>query len=112
MESIRNSMTLTTQDDGTLVVAGDIDMAGGPLLEEALAARDAELAEVGGGDVVVDLSDVPFMDSAGLRTLLGAARRAAGRGVGLELRSVGPQIIRLLDVTGTTAQFTIASRLN
>jgi anti-anti-sigma factor len=110
MDANRNFLTLTTLDDGTLMIAGDIDMAGGPILEAAIVTREAELALAGGGDVVVDFSDVHFIDSSGLRTLLAAARRAAGRGAGLELRSVGPEIIRLFEITGTMAQFTIASR--
>ncbi|MBI4935964.1 MAG: STAS domain-containing protein [Actinobacteria bacterium] len=92
------------------MIAGDIDMAGGPILEDAMLAREAELTAAGGGDVILDLSDVHFIDSSGLRTLLAATRRAAGRGGSLELRWIGPEIIRLFEITGTMAQFTIASR--
>jgi anti-sigma B factor antagonist len=109
MDSNNNFLTLETAADGTLVVSGDIDMAGGPIVETALLARESELQEHG-GDVVVDLGDVHFMDSSGLRSMLAAARRATGRGAVLELRSVGPEIIRLLEITGTVDQFAIASR--
>lgn len=110
MDSNRNLLTMTTADDGTLVVAGDIDMAGGPSLEKAMVEREAELAADDGGDLVVDLADVHFMDSSGLRSLLAAARRAAGRRAQLELRSVGPEVIRLLEITGTLDQFRMKSR--
>jgi anti-anti-sigma factor len=53
---------------------------------------------------------VGFIDSSGLRTLLTASRRAAERSSGVVLHHVGPEIARLLEITGTTAQFTIASR--
>ena len=109
MESNRN-LTMTTAQDGTLVVAGDIDMASGPILEQAMMERDAALAAAGGGAIVVDLADVHFIDSSGLRSLLAVARRAAGRRSKLELRSVGPEIIRLFEITGTMDQFTLASR--
>lgn len=110
MGSNRKCLTMTTADDGTLIVAGDIDMAGGPLLEQAMVERDAELAAAGGGDVVVELADVSFMDSSGLRSLLAARRRAAGRHAQLELKSVGRDLIRLFETTGTLGQFKIASR--
>ena len=110
MDSNRNFLTMTTAEDGTLMVAGDIDMAGGPILEQAMVEREAELAADQGGDLVVDLAEVHFIDSSGLRSLLAAARRAAGRRARLELRWVGPEIIRLFEITGTVNEFTIASR--
>jgi anti-anti-sigma factor len=109
MDSNRNSLTMTTAKDGTLMVAGDIDMAGGPILEQAMLEREAEFADEG-GDLVVDLAEVHFIDSSGLRGLLAAARRAGDRQARLELRSVGPEIIRLFEITGTMEQFRIASR--
>jgi len=60
-------------------------------------------------DLVVDIEGVQFVDSSGLRSLLAAARRAASRDARLELRGVGPEIIRLFEITGTTDQFNIAS---
>ncbi|HQY86658.1 MAG TPA: STAS domain-containing protein [Ilumatobacteraceae bacterium] len=110
MDSNKNFLTMATAPDGALIVAGDIDMAGGPILEQALLERESELLAQGGGDIVVDLTGVDFMDSSGLRSMLATARSAAARQANLELRSVGPQIIRLLEITGTVDQFTIASR--
>jgi anti-anti-sigma factor len=101
---------MTTAEDGTLMVSGDIDMAGGPILEQAMLEREAAFAADQGGDLVVDLTDVHFIDSSGLRSLLAAAGRAAARQAQLELRSVGPEIIRLFEITGTMDQFRIASR--
>jgi anti-anti-sigma factor len=110
MDSNEKLLTVTTADDGTLLVAGDIDMAGGPILEQATRVREAELTTGGGGDLVLDLAEVQFIDSSGLRTLLAAARRGADRKTVLELRSVGPEILRLFEITGTVDQFKIASR--
>ena len=53
-------------------VAGEIDVATAPELERALADAGAEKR------VVLDLSECQFIDSSGLRTLLGA-RSAASR---------------------------------
>jgi anti-anti-sigma factor len=50
---------------------------------------------------------VTFIDSSGLRSLLGASRRAAERSGKVVLRSPSPSVQRLLEITGTTAQFSI-----
>lgn len=86
-------------DDGSLMVDGDIDMATGPVLGRAIAECEAVRP------VVLDLSMVNFIDSSGLRTLLEASRRAAEHDRPLTLRAVGPEVRRLLEITGTTAKF-------
>ena len=97
------ALTVEVDDGGAIVVHGDIDMAGGPVLEAALLQRDEDQL------LVIDLGDVSFIDSSGLRSLLGASRRARTRGAEVVLRAVGPEVARLLDITGTTSQFVIES---
>ncbi len=99
-----HSLTVSRDPDGVLVVHGDIDVAGGPILEAALSKAD------GTGPLVIDLDDVFFIDSSGLRCLLGAGRRARDRGTSVVLRGVGSEVLRLLEITGTTAQFSIEHR--
>ncbi|MDP2291311.1 MAG: STAS domain-containing protein [Actinomycetota bacterium] len=98
------SLTIDIADDGAVVVHGDIDMAGGPILEAVLRPREGTDA------VLIDLADVSFIDSSGLRSLLDAARRAHARGTEVVLRSVGPEVSRLLEITGTSEQFRIDGR--
>jgi anti-anti-sigma factor len=86
--------------DGVISVSGDIDMAGGPVLDAALAT-----AETKRDDVVIDLQGVTFVDSSGLRSLLGAARRADQRGRRVALLHVGREVNRLFELTGTRAMF-------
>lgn len=94
--------TLTVDiDDGVVVVRGDIDMAGGPVLEAAIVGLENDRT------LVIDLAGVSFIDSSGLRSLLGASRRARARGADVALRSIGPEVTRLLEITGTTGQFLI-----
>lgn len=97
------SMTVTIGPDGAIVVHGDIDIAGGPDLDAAILAHEIE------HPVVIDLGDVLFIDSSGLRSLLSASRRALARDATVVLRTVGPEVMRLLQLTGTTDQFTIES---
>jgi len=110
MDPNNNCLTVSEAADGTISVVGDIDMAGGPLLEAAIEQREAALGTTSSGDIVLDLEAVHFIDSSGLRSLLTAARRAGHRHSALTLHAVGPEIIRLLEITGTLDQFTIASR--
>ena len=107
MDSNKNLLTTIVAADGTVSVAGDIDMAGGPVLEAVLLQCEDQLGD--GGNLVVDVEGVQFIDSSGLRSLLAAARRATGRSARLELRAVGPEVIRLFEITGTLDQFNIVS---
>lgn len=99
-----NQFAVEIDPAGAVVVTGDVDMAGGPVLEAAILERE------GTDPVVIDLGGVSFIDSSGLRSLLGASRRAAGRGSHVVLRQVGPEVTRLLEITSTTDQFEIESR--
>jgi anti-anti-sigma factor len=95
-EPSNDTVTVEVAADGTLVVHGDIDMAGGPVLEAALLAHETT------DPLVIDLGDVFFIDSSGLRSLLGASRRAHDRNTTVALRSVGPEVARLLEITEST----------
>ncbi len=91
--------------DGSIVASGDIDVAGGPLLEAVIIDREAQMGE--STPIVIDLADVAFIDSSGLRSLLSASRRAGERATTVVLRSPSPSVQRLLEITGTTSQFRI-----
>ena len=97
----QDSLTVDNGDGGVIVVHGDIDVAGGPILEAAIRERETD------GPVVIDLGDVYFIDSSGLRSLLGASRRARDHDRKVTLRRVGPEVLRLLEITGTTEHFSI-----
>lgn len=99
-----DSLSVRVDADGTIVVRGDIDIAGGPILDDAI--RDA----VRIGPMVLDLAAVSFIDSSGLRSLLNASRRAQDHGGTVLLRAVGPEVVRLLEITGTTERFHIERR--
>jgi anti-anti-sigma factor len=64
------SFDVTVEDgpDGVLLkVVGELDLVSEPVLNRALE-------QTGGRAATLDLSELAFMDSTGLRTLLGAAR--------------------------------------
>ena len=99
-----HALSVARDAAGVIVVHGDIDVAGGPILDAALLQADHH------DPVTIDVRDVFFIDSSGLRSLLGASRRARQRGTTVVLRGVGSEVHRLLEITGTTDEFSIEDR--
>jgi anti-sigma B factor antagonist len=75
-------------------VSGELDLATAPRLEEALVELPSSA-----NPVVVDLSECTFLDSAGMRVLLTAARRLADEDRSLRVVTADPRILRLLEIT-------------
>jgi anti-anti-sigma factor len=102
--SVNNSSWTSSVQDDTLVVAlgGDIDCSNA---DELHARVRTELTEVPAGQVVLDLADVTFIDSTGVRLLLKAKDEAERHGTTFVLRGLRPQAQRLLEVTGLTEHF-------
>ncbi|MFF2198814.1 STAS domain-containing protein [Streptomyces sp. NPDC058157] len=84
-------------------ISGEMDYDHAEQLDTVLGAAVVEAAD--GADIVIDLRDSSFCDSAGLRALLTARRRARTRGHLLVLAAPSHQMIRLLELTGTTDLF-------
>jgi anti-anti-sigma factor len=91
--------------DGVVVLAltGELDMAAAP----AVRARVDEVA--GGRGVVLDLTEVTFVDSSMLRELLRAGAELARYETTLVLAAVPVAVRRLFDLTRTAEMFTIAA---
>jgi anti-anti-sigma factor len=79
-----------------VAVWGEIDLATAPLLEATIRAA----IDQGCTQVLLDASGVDFMDSSGLRSVLGAAERLGRDGGDLVIRSRSAHVTRLLDLSG------------
>ena len=92
---------------GHVVVAGDIDVDSAPSIEAALRQVEARLSGADGStsSVIIDVGQVGFIDSSGLRALLSASRRNEQANRRVVLRSPGNALKRLLDITGTAMMF-------
>ena len=93
------SIDLTAADGGKtqlFALHGSLDIATSPGLRAALL----EVAEDPGHQIVVDLSQLEFLDSTGLGALIGAHKRAGEKGGSLRLVAQEGQILRLLRITG------------
>jgi anti-sigma B factor antagonist len=78
-----------------LRLLGEFDIGG---IDAAQAALAAALAS-GSPRLVVDLSGLSFIDSSGLRLVIGARTRCEERGIELSIRRGGPAVQRIFEVT-------------
>jgi anti-sigma B factor antagonist len=84
------------QDRVVLGLHGELDLASAPLLE-----NEIENASNGTGSaIVLDLQELQFIDSTGLRIILSAHERAKERGQDFMLTRGSQQVQRLLSITG------------
>jgi anti-sigma B factor antagonist len=92
------------QDAAVLSVHGEVDLGTAPTLREALLS----VLERETGPVVVDLSEVPFMDSTGVHILLEAPRQleSPNRSLAIVCRE-GSQVHRLLALVGLLDALTV-----
>jgi anti-sigma B factor antagonist len=59
-----------------------------------------EAVEGGATSLVVDVTEMTFIDSSGLRILVQARRKAADAGGRFELHQPSDSVVRLLELTG------------
>ena len=85
--------TRTEGDKLIFAVGGRVDTVTAPELEAGLKFGDA-------ATVVLDLADVPYMSSAGLRLLLAAHKMMLGKGGEFQVANVQPSVKDVLDMTG------------
>ena len=87
-------------------VTGEVDVATSALLADAIA-RAMELEARERIDLVIDLSDMRFIDASGMSVLVKAAQQARARGGTLVLRSPNRTVRRLLDVLRLDAELAV-----
>jgi anti-anti-sigma factor len=75
---------------------GELDLLSAPLLQSEIDNPTIEGAET----VVLDLQDLRFIDSAGLRSMLAAYERSQERGQAFALSRGSSQVQRLLNIAG------------
>jgi len=80
---------LESATDGRRVIApcGELDLASAPQLEERLA---------GNIDTALDLSELSFIDSCGIRVLAGIAQRAQAEAWEFTVRNPQPAVLRVI----------------
>src|SRR5690242_8613356 len=90
---------------GHFVIAarGEIDLFTAPELKQVVT----DAIESGERRVVIDLTDVSFLDSTALGVLIGAVKRLRSRGGALAIVNTEPSITKTFEITGLDQIFTI-----
>lgn len=78
-----------------LKVAGEIDLYTSPDFKSAIIS----IIDSGAKDIIIDLTDVSYMDSGGFGVLLGAVRKVKPLGGSINLVGCGENIRRILSIT-------------
>ncbi|MBO2453245.1 STAS domain-containing protein [Actinomadura barringtoniae] len=96
--------------DGRTVVRlrGELDIANAEDLRQKLTTARQELGE----QVVLDLTDLEFMDSHGLSVIIHCYKAATAAGGGLTLAAPRPIVRRTLEVTGLTMRMNVTDSLD
>jgi anti-sigma B factor antagonist len=104
MAQVDFSMTQQTVGDyPVLTVHGEADLYSAPALQDGLST----LLGAGAKAVVVDLTEVAFLDSTGLGVLVGARTRAVENGQTLPIVCEDGRILKLFRITGLETVFEI-----
>jgi anti-sigma B factor antagonist len=90
---------------GVVAVRGEIHVSTAPELSGLLADALAR----GVTSIVLDLSEVEFIDSTGLSVLLNVLRRLTQRGGSLVIVCTNPTVLRLFEITRLESTFDIVS---
>lgn len=98
-------MDINITDQGAIkvvAVTGEVDLSTSPQVRDALL--DCIL---GGASSVVDLSQVAYIDSSGVASLVEAFQNAKSRGLGFALANVGETPLRVLKLARLDQVFVI-----
>ena len=95
-------LTIRTSESGW-TLSGEIDAHTAPVLEGAVITLPSGTAAVS-----LDVRDVSFIDSSGLRVLIGLAERAGEAGRTLRVDHPSPAVARLVEITGLGDMFGLA----
>ncbi len=87
-------------------VIGDIDGKTAPEVQEKI-----RLSVAPGGKIILDMSQVAYLSSAGLRVLLAVHRDISGRRGRLVLVGLAEELKELMSMTGFLGQFTVCDTL-
>lgn len=94
----------TTNESGRTVVSvgGEVDAASADVLRAAIF--DA-IESHSGGAVAIDMAEVTFIDSSGLRVLIAGFKACESGGSSLVVVSPSDPVTRLLEITGQLDRF-------
>jgi anti-anti-sigma factor len=105
---VTEQLEIAESRDGTahvVSVRGEVDIATAPMLSQLLHSA-LESHE----QLVLDLSEVSFIDSTGIGVLVAAARAADADGGGFTIREPSRNVLRVLELSGVSARLKLDRR--
>jgi anti-anti-sigma factor len=107
--STQLSLSTTAHDYAAVVsVGGEVDLGTAGELSDHVAAA----MQQAGPHLVLDLADVSFMDSSGLKVLLATRKRVQLVGGHLALAAPGRSVRKVLSVTGLDQAFPVSDTVD
>jgi anti-sigma B factor antagonist len=100
-----NGVAVAVEHHGEAVVvqvSGELDLLTTPRLDNAASAALRERPSL----LVLDLTEVTFLGSAGMASLV-AVRQAAGDEVQIRLAAANPVVVRAMEVVGLDEEFAL-----
>lgn len=91
-----------------VAASGELDLQGAPALRDLLL----RLAELGVTAIVVDLSEVTFIDSTTIGVLAGRQRQLQAAGGSLTLVCSHPRLLRTIEIAGLDRTFDVQPTLS
>jgi anti-sigma B factor antagonist len=88
--------TTPGSDRYVITVSGEVDLASSPDLDTAIIAA----IESGSSSLVIDLTDVSFMDSSGLGVIVRGLKRCREADKDLDLVITNERVLKVFGITG------------
>jgi anti-anti-sigma factor len=101
--------TVQTGSGTTIALVGELDNAA---CAELLDHFEAANAGADARNVMLDLSEVSFIDSAGMRAIIAIERRVSELGLTLSITPPPPEVTELLRVTGIVDRVPLTPRVD
>ena len=100
-----NALAVVADHRVVVHLQGELDMATADHLRQVLDATMTDDT----ADVVIDLADLTFIDSTGIRVLLSASRRARRQNCSFAMRQPSRVVLKTLRLTGVDEQLNVGS---
>lgn len=82
-------------DTMSVVLLGELDMDSAPILERSLETLFGE----GPDEIILDFSELAFIDSSGIATLISVQKRLIEQGRHVAVRSPKPIVVKVFEIT-------------
>ena len=99
--------TLDSESRITIEFAGELDSA---TCVDLVSRFEEAIEALGGRELVLDLGDVSFIDSSGMRAIIAVERRADEEQIALALLPPPTEVSELLQITGITDRVALMPR--